>query len=180
MSAEQELRELEAQLQRPGGGVPPKERLRTFLKLVGRLLRPGIAPCGRGSMPGPRSCLPRARRRAAGAAADARRAAARFRRWLDDYPSVAAAIESHGDLETLLDSNGGLVKISNFLPDHAAAGVLAALRALPEAAWNDTSAARDYAHNNISHAFESVKEQGGGEDLAKVGQGRVNHLPALT
>jgi len=47
----------------------------------------------------------------------------------------------------------------------------------PDAAWNDTSAARDYTHNNISHAFKSAKGAGPGSpssdsdssgDLAKV------------
>lgn len=66
------------------------------------------------------------------------------------------------------------VKIRNFLPPAAAAGLLALLRRLPPSAWNDTSAARDYAHNDISHAFESTKEAGAaaaggplGAELAK-------------
>jgi hypothetical protein len=100
---------------------------------------------------------------------DARRAARAFSRWLDDYPSVAAAVGRHGDLEARLDAGGGLTKIEGFLPPPAAAGALAALRALPPAAWADTSAARDYVHNNISHAFESTK--GGSDDVQKARRG---------
>jgi hypothetical protein len=63
----------------------------------------------------------------------------------------------HGDLEQLLDLNGGLVKVSNFLPPHVADGILSTLQQLPERVWNDTSAQQDYAHNNIDHSFMSVK-----------------------
>jgi len=54
-----------------------------------------------------------------------------FARWLDDYSTVAAALERHGDLEELLDANGGLVRIDSFLPQAAAEGVLRVLRELP-------------------------------------------------
>jgi hypothetical protein len=64
-----------------------------------------------------------------------------FGRWLDDYGAVSAAIERHGDLEELLDANGGLVKIEDFLPKAAAEGVLQLLQELPgefEWQWRGT------------------------------------------
>ncbi len=45
--------------------------------------------------------------------------------------------------------SAGLAKVSNFLPDAVAKGVLRDLAAVPESKWNDTSASDDYTHNNI-------------------------------
>ena len=114
---------------------------------------------------------------AAAAAAEERKRARAFSRWLDDYAAVSAAIARHGDLEEALDAaGGGPVVMRDFLPRAAAEGALRVLQALPPRAWNDTRAARDYANNNISHAFVSTKGAsadggaGGGEceDLAKI------------
>ena len=114
---------------------------------------------------------------AAAAAAEERKRARAFSRWLDDYAAVSAAIARHGDLEAALDAaGGGPVVMRDFLPRAAAEGALRVLQALPPRAWNDTRAARDYANNNISHAFVSTKGAsadggaGGGEceDLAKI------------
>jgi hypothetical protein len=91
--------------------------------------------------------------------------------WLDDFEAVSAAVGRHGDLEALLDAGGGVTKIRGFLPPAAAAGLLGLLRRVPPPAWRATEAARDYAANNISHAFDSTKRGGGDgevdEQLAK-------------
>ncbi|KIZ02959.1 hypothetical protein MNEG_5005 [Monoraphidium neglectum] len=91
--------------------------------------------------------------------------------WLDDFEAVSAAVSRHGDLEALLNAGGGITKIRGFLPPAAAAGLLALLRRVPPPAWRATEAARDYAANNISHAFDSTKRGGGDgevdEQLAK-------------
>ena len=62
------------------------------------------------------------------------------------------------NLEELLHEGNGITKISNVLPHFVADGVLAQLERAKH--WNDTSATRDYANNNISHSFLSTKEAG--------------------
>ncbi|KAI8468679.1 MAG: hypothetical protein J3K34DRAFT_477473 [Monoraphidium minutum] len=105
------------------------------------------------------------RKRKRAAPAPAATAAFDLDAWLDDYRAVSAALAAHGDLEARLAAGGGLTKIRGLLPRRAAAGLLALLRSLPAAAWADTRAGRDYAANNISHAFESTKGRAAGSRL---------------
>jgi hypothetical protein len=70
------------------------------------------------------------------------------RKWLCSYPAVSKWMRRYR-LPQLLDQNGGMVKISRFLPDFVAEGVRQDLLNTPGAKWVDTSASDDYAHNNI-------------------------------
>jgi hypothetical protein len=49
-----------------------------------------------------------------------------------------------------------------------AEGVLNDLQRIPEASWNNTSATKDYAHNNISHEFSSVRHVPAVEAIVRV------------
>jgi hypothetical protein len=79
--------------------------------------------------------------------------------WLDDYERVSRWASKY-DVRGLLSEHGGLVRLENFLPPHVAEAALHVLEAIPQAKWNDTSATKDYTHNNIQHAFLSVKAHG--------------------
>jgi hypothetical protein len=78
----------------------------------------------------------------------------RYGQWIASYEAVRAWMDQY-DLLKLLEAGGGIVKIPNFLPPVVAEGVLHVLEHVTD--WNDTSASRDYTHNNIAHSFESVK-----------------------
>ncbi|PSC76917.1 cupin superfamily subfamily [Micractinium conductrix] len=84
-------------------------------------------------------------------------------KWLNSYPRVSRWMAQY-DIEALVDAGGGIVRIDNFLPEQVARGALAILRRLPPGRWRPTEAAEDYTHNNISHAFWSVKGGIGGAD----------------
>ncbi len=55
--------------------------------------------------------------------------AAQVSKWMAQY-----------DLNALVDSGGGIVKVSNFLPPFVAEGALQILQRLPPGRWNDTAA----------------------------------------
>jgi len=79
-----------------------------------------------------------------------------FNIWINSPKHVLKWLEQY-DIPALVDQNGGLVRISNFLPTHVAEGILRLIESVPEKSWNDTSARTDYLQNNISHSFWSVK-----------------------
>jgi hypothetical protein len=51
----------------------------------------------------------------------------------------------------MLDASDGLVRIENVLPEHVAHKCLAHMQAIPDAAWNDTSAGDDYRQVCSAH-----------------------------
>ncbi|EKX34688.1 hypothetical protein GUITHDRAFT_147009 [Guillardia theta CCMP2712] len=81
----------------------------------------------------------------------------KFLRWANDPDKVLSWMEQY-DLPQLLHQSGGLVKISNFLPDFAARGALEVLEGLREEDWKRTEAKRDAEYNNINHKFLSSKK----------------------
>lgn len=83
----------------------------------------------------------------------------KYEQWIDSYRAVSRWLQQY-DIEALLDANGGLVRLHNFLPERVADGILSCLQAIPEQAWNETSASRDYTANNIGHSFWSTKGAG--------------------
>lgn len=88
-----------------------------------------------------------------------------FTDWLSSYDAVSGWMRQY-DLVKLLEKGKGIVKISNFLPPFVADGVLNVLENVTD--WNDTSASRDYTHNNIAHSFESVKTGEAIESITRV------------
>ncbi|KAL6070375.1 uS12 prolyl 3-hydroxylase [Balamuthia mandrillaris] len=67
-------------------------------------------------------------------------------------------VRTQYDIETLLDENQGLVKISNFLPDVVASKLLELFSVISEEEWVITEAEQNYEANNINHAFMSSKQ----------------------
>lgn len=61
------------------------------------------------------------------------------------------------DLIDLLNKNGGLVKISNFLPSEMADRLYTAIDSISEEEWILTQANTDAKRNNIDHAFHSTR-----------------------
>lgn len=76
--------------------------------------------------------------------------------FLDAVPSMQAKLGDQG-LEAMLKANGGLVKISNFLPDHTAECIHKLITRLPETDWAEAYANDDASANNINHAFRSSR-----------------------
>ena len=89
-------------------------------------------------------------------------AKAPFKKFVTSY-AVANAWMSQYNIEALVEAGGGLCRISNFLPEHIAEGILEIVASVPEAKWNETAASDDYTHNNISHSFKSTKGDGRGD-----------------
>ncbi|KAG2442500.1 hypothetical protein HXX76_002586 [Chlamydomonas incerta] len=83
-----------------------------------------------------------------------------WQEWLDDYEAASECISKHNVEERCTDA-GGLTRISNFLPEFVAEGILSVLKSIPDSKWNETSAREDYRQNNISHSFASVKQAKG-------------------
>ncbi|KAG2448268.1 hypothetical protein HYH02_006852 [Chlamydomonas schloesseri] len=90
----------------------------------------------------------------------AKRAAHTWQDWLEDYDAASECIYGH-NIEAKCIAAGGLVRISNFLPEFVADGILSVLKSIPDSKWLDTSASEDYRQNNISHSFSSVKQANG-------------------
>lgn len=87
-----------------------------------------------------------------------------YTQWMSSYEAVRTWMDKY-DLIKLLEKGEGIVKISNFLPPAVADGMLNVLENVTN--WNDTSASRDYTHNNIAHSFESVKAGKGIEAITR-------------
>ncbi|KAL4418797.1 hypothetical protein ABPG77_010206 [Micractinium sp. CCAP 211/92] len=102
---------------------------------------------------------------AAGKGDDLRRALA----WLESYPKVSSWMARY-DVEALVDAAGGLAVVPDFLPPFVAEGALRIMERLPPGWWKPTEAAEDYTHNNIAHAFLSVKG-GAGDANSSSGRG---------
>lgn len=66
-----------------------------------------------------------------------------FNKWINSYPIASKWLEQY-DIVDLLEQNGGLVKIPNFLPEHVAEGIYQTLTNIPESQWNNTAAREDY------------------------------------
>jgi len=83
----------------------------------------------------------------------------RLARFAEDYEAVSSWFEwrlgPDGGLRRLLERGGGFATIPTFLPPQVAEDALAELKRTPGRSWIDTSAARDYSHNNIDHRFKS-------------------------
>jgi len=105
----------------------------------------------------------------------------RYEAWLQDPGKVMGWIGKF-NLEKLLDKSGGLAKISNFLPDYVAEGVLEVLKQVPAKHWNVTEAERNPADNNIAHKFWSSKTAPGLEAIVRaisvLQPGRINTFSA--
>lgn len=76
--------------------------------------------------------------------------------FLGAIPEMQAKLGKNG-LEAMLKENGGLVKISNFLPSETAEALHKLISHLPETDWADAYAADDAKANNINHAFRSAR-----------------------
>jgi len=74
----------------------------------------------------------------------------RWVKWLNSYQAVSQCLGNY-DLEVMLDASDGLVRIENVLPEHVAHKCLAHMQAIPDAAWNDTSAGDDYRQVCSAH-----------------------------
>ncbi len=77
-----------------------------------------------------------------------------YRRWIEDYDTVAQWIGQY-DLRSLLQQSPGLLRIPNFLPDFVAQGLLTQLESLPDKHWALQHSSPDYVATNISHRFNS-------------------------
>lgn len=76
--------------------------------------------------------------------------------FLKAIPSMTSKIGKDG-IEALLKENGGLVKISNFLPQDTADAIHHLISHIPDPEWNDAYASEDAKENNIEHAFRSSR-----------------------
>ncbi|PNW85431.1 hypothetical protein CHLRE_03g186100v5 [Chlamydomonas reinhardtii] len=83
-----------------------------------------------------------------------------WQEWIDDYEAASECIFKH-DVEATVIEAGGLARISSFLPEFVAEGILTVLKSIPDSKWNETAAREDYRQNNISHSFSSVKQANG-------------------
>ena len=90
-----------------------------------------------------------------------------YKKWLASYASVSRWFAQY-DIERLLDEHGGLVRLRNFLPPHVAQGAFDVVRRIKDAHWIRTDSAKDYASNNIEHAFYSCKSAPGLEELLRI------------
>lgn len=63
--------------------------------------------------------------------------------WLNSYRKVSQCVGQY-DVERLVEEGGGIAFIHDFLQPRIADAMLAFLESVPEAHWNDTSAAEDY------------------------------------
>ncbi len=59
--------------------------------------------------------------------------------WINNYGTVSKWFQKYKNIVQLVNKNG-IVKISNFLPDFIADGILNTLENLPSNYWNETSA----------------------------------------
>lgn len=89
---------------------------------------------------------------------DRRNENAKANAWMQSYQKVKNRLSKY-DILRLLDQNGGICRIFDFLPSFVADGIYDTLESLSEHEWNETSAQRDYTNNNIEHRFLSSKTQ---------------------
>jgi Rps23 Pro-64 3,4-dihydroxylase Tpa1-like proline 4-hydroxylase len=77
--------------------------------------------------------------------------------FLKNIAQVQAKFSSEGGIEKMLDRNGGLIKISNFLPTETADRIFKLISRVPEQDWQEAYAAENASANNIDHAFHSAR-----------------------
>eukprot|EP00798_Chlamydomonas_sp_ICE-L_P018994 gene18994-25578_t len=87
--------------------------------------------------------------------------------WMDSFPKVSKWMGQY-DVEALIQKSGGLVRVSNFLPDFVADALHDSLDAIPEKSWLMTSAGQDHSQNNILHAFWSTKQAPGLDRITRL------------
>lgn len=62
-----------------------------------------------------------------------------WQEWIDDYEAASECIFKH-DVEATVIEAGGLARISSFLPEFVAEGILTVLKSIPDSKWNETAA----------------------------------------
>jgi hypothetical protein len=90
-----------------------------------------------------------------------------WKAWIRSYSTVQKWFKKY-DLQNLVDDNGGIVRIEDFLPAHVADGILSVLEQVPEKDWNITAAREDYTNNNIDHEFWSTKSARGLDEVLRL------------
>ena len=79
-------------------------------------------------------------------------------RFVKAIPEMQKKIDvSNRGLEAMLNSSGGLLKISNFFPNDLAESIHQLISHIPDAEWQVAYAEENASQNNIDHAFHSAR-----------------------